>query len=208
MLQMKIDTQDLRAVLVRMPDELLRESHDALDHVSRKFLKVWKQERLQGGKGVKASPGGIFTKFKRSFITNRKGASIGVRIWTDSRIAELQEKGGTVRAPGGGGLAVPLKSISAAASIILTRGGKVKKAYKDLRNKKNIEPIQFKGKWFLTKVNRRTNAVLPLFVLQKKINLRPRLGFFETWTNQEGVTFAILADKISRGIKKSWAGAA
>src|SRR3989338_7256159 len=101
------DASKLKAAAEKLPKALKFSFGDALDHISRKFLKKFRAERLSGpfGTRIVGRPRGIFSQFKRSFLIPSSTQSMGVEISTDSQIAKLHEEGGTVTNPSGGKLA-------------------------------------------------------------------------------------------------------
>lgn len=210
MLEIKIDDSDLKAGINAVMNEVPAEMIDSLDHAKRKFLKTWRAERLAGPPGVMARPsrgGGIFVRFQAEKIRSGSpdtGNVIGITIGTDSKTAKLQEEGGTVRGEGKG-LAVPLQVRTKMFLAPIT--GALKKSYADIAAIKNLVPIKFSGKTFLTKVSPRDHEkVEPMFVIKEKVELKPRLGFVGTFEKMEPILYSIIAKRLLTATQKAWGG--
>lgn len=209
MISMRIDIEDLKRGLQAVTEEIPSEVIDGLDHAKSKFLKGWRNERLQGPPGVKARPsrgGGIFVRFQSSRIRSGSGAGdrvIGLRIGTSSKIAILQEEGGEARAKSGE-MAVPLQARS---FMFLPNPitGALRGRYADPAEVRNTVPVKFKGQTFLTRFKRKDHSnPEPLFVLKKSVTLKPRLGYVDTFNKMESVLYGILSKSFLRGWKKTW----
>ena len=111
-LTITVDMKKLNQAFALFPKEMKTEFYDTFDHITLKFLKTWKQSRLQGPPGVRGAQGGgsLFTWFKRTCLLSPDLDGMGMTIFTDSKIARLQEEGGVVTNPSGGKLAVPLSA--------------------------------------------------------------------------------------------------
>ena len=194
----EINTKNLERALRIFPKELKYELADGMDHISKKFLKAFRQTRLQGSPGIRGRPHGIFTYFKRASLVSKDIEGMGMVIFTDSKIARLHEEGGTVKNPGGGKLAVPLS----ARAEMFTADGRLKRQYKQPKLIKNVIPIQLRGKTFLAKVKKKARELLPLFVLKNQVRIRPRLGFYQTWDSMQNERIAILNKSIEKTLSK------
>ncbi len=175
-LTVEINTQNLERAIRLFPKDLKYEIADGMDHISRKFLKVFKQTRLQGPPGIKGRPHGIFTHFSRASLVSQDIEGMGMVIFSDSKIARMHEEGATLKNPGGGKLAVPLS----ARRELFTSDGRLKKQYRQPRLIKNVIPIQIRGKTFLARVIKKARQILPLFVLKNSVRIKPRLMFYQT----------------------------
>ena len=100
MIKTQVDASRVLSALGKLPMAVRFQFGDALDHISLKFLKKFRDERLSGGEGVKARPGGLFRQFKRVFMIPSETQSMGVEIFTYSTIAKLHEEGGVMRGTG------------------------------------------------------------------------------------------------------------
>ncbi len=200
MIKTEINTDDLKAVLRTLPPVLKAETADALDYVSKKFLKEFRLKRLSGRPGIIARPHGIFQQFQRIFTLPNSREGLGVVIFTESKIAKLHETGGTVRAGAGGKIAVPLSS----KEELFTSSGSLRQKYRTREGRKNLVPIKFGTQTFLTRILKRTREVRPLFVLKGEVRLPARLGFYETWDEMQPTIFQILAQRVIRAVKKEW----
>ncbi len=175
-LTVEINTKNLDRALRLFPKELKYEIADGMDHISRKFLKIFRQERLQGPPGIRGRPHGIFTHFSRASLVSQDIEGMGMVIFSDSKIARMHEEGAIVKNPGGGKLAVPLS----ARKELFTADGRLKQQYRKPRLLKNVVPIQLRGKTFLAKVKKKLREILPLFVLKNQVHIKPRLMFYKT----------------------------
>jgi hypothetical protein len=197
-LTVEINTKNLDRALRMFPKELKYEIADGMDHISRKFLKVFRQERLQGPPGIKGRPHGIFTHFSRASLLSQDIEGMGMVIFSDSKIARMHEEGATLKNPGGGKLAVPLS----ARKELFTSDGRLKKQYKQPRLLKNVIPIQLKGKTFLAKVKKKLRELIPIFVLKNSVRIRPRLMFYRTWDEMQNERIQILNKSIEKTLNK------
>jgi len=196
-LTVEINTKNLERALRMFPKELKYEIADGMDHISRKFLKIFRQERLQGPPGIRGRPHGIFTHFSRASLLSQDIQGMGMVIFSDSKIARMHEEGATVKNPGGGKLAVPLS----ARKELFTADGRLKQQYRKPRLLKNVVPIQIRGKTFLAKVKKKLSELLPLFVLKNSVRIRPRLMFYKTWDEMQNERIQILNKSIEKVLK-------
>lgn len=197
-LTVEINTKNLERTLRMFPKELKYEIADGMDHISRKFLKTFRQERLQGPPGIRGRPHGIFTHFSRASLVSQDIEGMGMVIFSDSKIARMHEEGATVKNPGGGKLAVPLS----ARKELFTADGRLKRQYRQPRLLKNVIPIQLKGKTFLAKVKKKVRELLPLFVLKNSVRIKPRLMFYKTWDEMQNERIQILNKSIEKTLNK------
>lgn len=197
-LTVEINTQNLERAIRLFPKDLKYEIGDGMDHISRKFLKVFKQTRLQGPPGIKGRPHGIFTHFSRASLVSQDIEGMGMVIFSDSKIARMHEEGATVKNPGGGKLAVPLS----ARRELFTSDGRLKKQYRQPRLIKNVIPIQIRGKTFLARIIKKARQILPLFVLKNSVRIRPRLMFYKTWDDMQNERIVILNKSVEKALSK------
>lgn len=197
-LTVEINTQNLERAIRLFPKDLKYEIADGMDHISRKFLKVFKQTRLQGPPGIKGRPHGIFTHFSRASLVSQDIEGMGMVIFSDSKIARMHEEGATVKNPGGGKLAVPLS----ARRELFTSNGRLKKQYRQPRLIKNVIPIQLRGKTFLARIIKKARQILPLFVLKNSVRIKPRLMFYQTWDDLQNERIIILNKSVEKALSK------
>ena len=197
-LTVEINTQNLERAIRLFPKDLKYEIADGMDHISRKFLKVFKQTRLQGPPGIKGRPHGIFTHFSRASLVSQDIEGMGMVIFSDSKIARMHEEGATVKNPGGGKLAVPLS----ARRELFTSNGRLKKQYRQPRLIKNVIPIQLRGKTFLARIIKKARQILPLFVLKNSVRIKPRLMFYQTWDDMQNERIIILNKSVEKALSK------
>lgn len=197
-LKLEINTKNLERAIRLFPKELKYEIADGMDHATRKFLKVFRQTRLQGPPGIKGRSHGIFTHFIRASLISQDIEGMGMVIFSDSKIARMHEEGAIVKNPGGGKLAVPLS----ARKELFTSDGRLKRQYRHPRLLKNVIPIQLKGKTFLAKVKKKLREILPLFVLKNQVRIKPRLMFYKTWDDMQNERIQILNKSIEKALSK------
>ena len=198
-LTVEINTKNLDRALRLFPKDLKFEIADGMDHISRKFLKVFRQERLQGPPGIRGRPHGIFTHFSRASLVSQDIEGMGMVIFSDSKIARMHEEGATVKNQSGGKLAVPLS----ARKELFTSDGRLKKQYRQPRLLKNVVPIQLRGKTFLAKVKKKLRQILPLFVLKNSVRIKPRLMFYKTWDDMQNERINILNKSVEKALSKT-----
>ena len=197
-LRLEINTKNLERAIRLFPKELKYELGDGMDHISRKFLKIFRQTRLQGPPGIRAHPHGIFTHFQRASLVSQDIEGMGMVIFSDSKIARMHEEGATLKNPGGGKLAVPLS----ARKELFTSDGRLKRQYRRPRLLKNVIRIQLKGKTFLAKVKKKLREILPLFILKNQVKIKPRLMFYKTWDEIQNERIEILNKSIDKALSK------
>lgn len=197
-LRIEINTKNLERAIRLFPKELKYELGDGMDHISRKFLKIFRQTRLQGPPGIRAHPHGIFTHFQRASLVSQDIEGMGMVIFSDSKIARMHEEGATLKNPGGGKLAVPLS----ARKELFTSDGRLKRQYRRPRLLKNVIRIQLKGKTFLAKVKKKLREILPLFILKNQVKIKPRLMFYKTWDEIQNERIEILNKSIEKALSK------
>ena len=197
-LRLEINTKNLERAIRLFPKELKYELGDGMDHISRKFLKIFRQTRLQGPPGKRAHPHGIFTYFQRASVVSQDIEGMGMVIFSDSKIARMHEEGATLKNPGGGKLAVPLS----ARKELFTSDGRLKRQYRRPRLLKNVIRIQLKGKTFLAKVKKKLREILPLFILKNQVRIKPRLMFYKTWDEIQNARIEILNKSIEKALSK------
>ena len=197
-LTVEINTQNLERAIRLFPKDLKYEIADGMDHISRKFLKVFKQTRLQGPPGIKGRSHGIFTHFSRASLVSQDIEGMGMVIFSDSKIARMHEEGAIVKNPGGGKLAVPLS----ARRELFTSNGRLKKQYRQPRLIKNVIPIQLRGKTFLARIIKKARQILPLFVLKNSVRIKPRLMFYQTWDDMQNERITILNKSVEKALSK------
>ncbi|MDP2933696.1 MAG: hypothetical protein Q8N81_06230 [bacterium] len=198
-LKVEINTKNLERAIRLFPKELKYELGDGMDHISRKFLKIFRQTRLQGPPGIRAHPHGIFTHFQRASLVSQDIEGMGMVIFSDSKIARMHEEGAIVKNPSGGKLAVPLS----ARKELFTSSGKLKKQYRQPRLLKNVIPIQLRGKTFLAKIKKKLRQILPLFVLKNSVRIRPRMMFYKTWDDMQNERIVILNKSVEKALSKT-----
>jgi len=198
----EVDISRLQTAFAIFPKELKADLYDAFDHATLRFLKRFKQTRLQGPPGVRGASGAgsLFTRFKRASLIASDLDGMGMTIFTDSKIARLQEEGGTVVNPSGGKLAVPLS----ARTEMFTAAGKLRQTYKHPGQMKNIIPIELSGKMFLAKVMKKFKRILPLYVLKAKVKIPARMGFYQVWEDMSNDRIFLINQAVDKTLTKTF----
>lgn len=198
-LKVEIDTRALEKAIKIAPRVLKFELADGMDHISKGFLKRFRESQLQGPPGVRGASGhGLYGTFKRVSLLSPSIEGMGMEVFSESKIAKLHETGGVVKAQGGNRLAVPL---SARTEMFNTQG-KLRAKYKRPGQLKNVRPLKLKGETFLAKVTKKFTKILPLYVLKRQVRIPPRLGFYRTWDNLTNYRIEILNKSIQNALRK------
>lgn len=199
MLTTEIDTRKLDLAIKIVPKVLKYELADGMDRIGKGFLKRFRESQLQGPPGVRGASGhGLFGTFKRTFFVSPSIEGMGIEVFSQSKIAKLQETGGVVSDPSGGRLAVPLS----VRTQMFTSQGKLRTMYKSPRELKNVMAMRLKGQTFLARVTKGFKKILPLYVLKRQVRLKPRLGFYRTWDGLVNYRIDILNKSVDNALRK------
>ncbi len=197
MLYVAINTKNLDKAIRLVPQKLKTELGDAFDHIGRKFLKTFKETRLEGPPGIKGRRHGILKRFIRTMLVPYGGIeNMGTAIYTESKIAKLHETGGIVEAQSGS-LAVPLSM----RREMYTAGGALRTKYRYPGRLKNVGAVLLRGKRFLAQFIKRSREIKPLYVLKNRVIIKPRLGFYDTWKTMENTNIQILNRAAVKALK-------
>ncbi|MBI5147764.1 MAG: hypothetical protein HZA37_01270 [Parcubacteria group bacterium] len=210
MIKTKVDASKVLAAGGKIPMAVRVSFGDALDHISAKFLKKFRDEKLSGsGDAIKARPHGLFMRFQRLFTLPSQTGKMAVEIFTTSKIAKLHEEGGVMRTARR--IAVPIHDSS---REIETTQGAVKKQYggtpyyrdlKALQKRLHLRVITVGGKTYLFAPREKGEGKKPpLFVLKNDVRLKPRLGFYKTWEDMEPDAMKIADQAIGKACKEAW----
>jgi len=206
-LTVEINTRNLETALRIFPKELKYELADGFDHISKRFLGSWRKARLKGPPGVMGHrQSGLFGRFYRACLVPSQSEGIegmGMIVFTDSKVANLQESGGNVHDPSGGKIAVPLHK----RTEMFTAEGHLKKQYKDVNKVKGLFRVMVKksGETYLVKkVGRGKTGIRFLYVLKNNVVIHPRLGFYQTWEDMGNDRINILNQSIEKAIKETY----
>lgn len=198
-LTVEINTKDLETALRIFPKELKYEIADGMDHISRKFLSTFKKSRLQGPPGVHGGPHGIFSRITRASLVAQDIEGMGMIIFTDSKIARMQEFGARITNPGGGKIAVPLS----ARTEMFTGDGRLKTKYRHPQELSNVKKIFFRGKGWLAKIAKRAETATLMYILKNSVRIKPRLGFYLMWNQMQNERIDILNKSIKNTLEKT-----
>ncbi len=199
MLTTEIDTRKLDLAIKIAPKVLKYELADGMDRIGKGFLKRFRESQLQGPPGVRGASGhGLFGTFNRTFFVSPSIEGMGIEVFSESKIAKLQETGGVVSDPSGGRLAVPLS----VRTQMFTSQGKLRAMYKSPRELKNVMAMRLKGQTFLARVTKGFKKILPLYVLKRQVRLKPRLGFYRTWDGLVNYRIDILNKSVDNALRK------
>lgn len=201
MIHVNINSDDIERAINRMPRELFEEVTDGLDFIKNRFFKRFRSERLGGPPGVRGASGkGLFGQFKSHISRPGSKKGLGLTMFTNSKIAKAHEFGEEIKDPSGGFLAIPLS----ARKKMFTRG-KLRSRFKNIRSLKNTFKIILKGKLFIAqRPTKKSREIVPLFVLQRAVQLKKRLGYFDLWDRFEPQAFQMLSKSVGRGVRRAW----
>ncbi len=216
-IKVEINTTKVERAMRIFPQELKIELADGMDHISRRFFKRFYSERLSGPPGIRARSHGIFHWFarrlegqkiaisNRSMTTRRTGEilanssskplAMSFEIYTDSKVAGIHERGGTI-APGGY-MPVPLPS----QTQMFRQSGVLKERYKLDSMGKKLEPIRIRNHIYLAQVNRAQHTTKLYYILLNKIEIKPRLGFYSTYNSLQSDRITILNKSVDKALK-------
>jgi hypothetical protein len=212
----------------RMMDRYLRpQLADGLDHGGRRFFKalsIWNPG--PDNKGVHFRPHGLFDYFYRlprgvsgsravradnrtstiqSFINSPvKTLDMAMDLYSASKIAKIQEYGGTRRAKGGK-MAVPLAPDMKGAKFMYHSSGQLKSRYK-MPQKLGLVPIKFKGakgtQIYLCKTYK-NRKVVPMYVLKASSTISdPHLQYTKLFDEMKPEFNKILDESLNKGLQK------
>lgn len=205
MIKVEINTNDLQQVMRAMPSQMKLVMDDALAYSGNKFMKIWHQQRFQGGEGIQEHDKrhGLFSRFTKTVTT--ENGNMGLRIHASNKVAYKLEHGYTATGSPGNRIPVPLSS----RAQLFTATGALKRTYRRSMGFKNLIPILFKGQFYYTKVKRQRgkmekDELTPLFVLKDKVTVKPRLGFYSTFESMRPMLWNLLATRLIRGVKREW----
>lgn len=176
-LEIKFDTSKLEKAIRMVPNVLRVDLADAYDHIGRSFFKKFFSERMKGPPGIRGFQ--IFRFFKyRVLKATSDIMDSGVEFYTPSSIARQHETGATLTSERG--FAIPFSSKY--RPEMYTKGGQLRKRYKDLRNIKNIRKVKLKtGYFWATFTRKNPSEIKPMYAIKNIIVLKKRLGFYDTF---------------------------
>ncbi len=210
-LKIQANTENVRTVIKKFPYAVKLALADGLDHGTRSFFSTFYKTRLQGPPGVRATPGGIFHRFRR--VTTVAGKPVFLRqsasqtetvrtiaksaknpmnmkidIYTTSKAAGILETGGVIRSSHG--MPIPLNDEAKA----------MKKSNPDAIQ--NLDFIVEKGKIFLGRKRGFLGQPQRLFILSHSVRINPHLGFYSTWDAHLGRFDQIMDDALDDALDK------
>ena len=209
-LKIEANTENVQAMIKKIPYAVKLALADGLDHGTRSFFSAFYKRRLQGPPGVRATPGGIFHRFRR--VTTVAGKPVFLRqsasqtetvrtiaksaknpmdmkidIYTNSKAAGILETGGVIRSSHG--MPIPLNEEAKA----------MKKS--NPASIENLDLIIQKGKVFLGR-KPKGGPLQRLFILSHSVRINPHLGFYSTWDAHLARFDQIMDDALDDGLAK------
>jgi hypothetical protein len=198
----EVNTKNVELLFKNAPRALKRELANGLDHISRKFYKDFKNERLSGSPGVQSRLGGIFHRFRR-IVTTAKGeernASVKtiqksyrnpldmqVEMYTMSVVAGKYETGGDISAAGGL-MRIPLSPEA--------------KQRGDKNPILGLSPVKTAKGLFLVQKLGKDNMIFH-YILKHSVPIRRKLGFYQTWGDMDSDRVQILNNAIDIAFSK------
>lgn len=198
-LDVKVDSARLQKLFQLAPDELKRALNEAAGRVGSRFIGYHRARRLRGPPGVRGTRAQGFLSRKQIDYTVKGTtlANVVLDIRAKTRIAVEHEEGRAVYARDSSSLLVPMPQNGKFPSR-----SQLKRARRLAREGKLIA-VQSKGKTYLGERRSARGKLRLLFVLKKKVQMKPRLAFFQTWREFKatqgrklffaGISFAIAA---------------
>ena len=209
---LEIDSSKLQKALRLAPTQLRAEVSDTIDHISRSFFKKLYNERFKGPPGLRmGGRGNLFSRFRKRIIgnTSQEGTfsgrassrvvtsslkassaatqDMGMEIYTDSPVAKIHEFGGTISP--GHGMVIPFPG-----ARLTKQGGKIVT--------KNLQVIKIGGRVLLGRKSQKGHKTDIVAIVENKITIRPRLGFYNTWGSMANQNIERLNMAISKALKK------
>jgi len=199
-LDVKVDSARLQRLFKLAPNELKQAVTATAGNVGKRFIGYHRARRLRGPPGVRGTRRGFLSRNLIDYTV--KGTTLNnvvLDIRTKSRIPAEHETGKEILARDGKSLLVPMPQngkFPTRAQLRRARG--LAKAGKLIR-------IDAKdGKTYLGERRGRRGLLRLLFVLLKKVKMKPRLAFYATWREfkssgqarklfYSGISFAINA---------------
>lgn len=208
MFKIEVSTKKLGNLVIKMTPAMKMATINALDHSSRKFLKVLAAERLSAQtwfrseprQGIVKSPRGFFKSFRR-LLNFSSYQPDSMTVATTSKLARMLETGYTPKT-GTEGVPVPL-SFEGRVLNAIGRPKRIQTA-NYLRKLKSVVRMVFKGQVYLTRVFKNSRQVLPLFVFKKDVKVQPHFQFYETFERHRSELYQIIAKDIMKGLKEAW----
>ncbi|MDD4980697.1 MAG: hypothetical protein PHC54_05465 [Candidatus Omnitrophica bacterium] len=202
---LRIDTRRLDRAMEQAPGILKVEIMDALDHIRKGFFKaLYISTGLKDRRFIATKKVGIGRQI-RVYRNPGKGDVLDMElgIFTRSKIAALQETGGTVSAKSGM-MAIPIGKA-------LTPTGRLKPEYSVFENyRRSYIPSKVKipglfmmaknGRMFL--MQKEGDKIEPLFILKNQIKIQPRLRMLDTWDRMEGYRMETFNKHIDKALNK------
>lgn len=200
MIVMSFDDKALKRALELFPKELKYNLGDAFDHIGRSFVGSFRKKKIVDYLGRAHRPIGIFKQTRRASIVPNSGIdSMGVKVWIDSpNIAPRLQFGASVMSKKHGGMAVPLSS----RREMFTRGGRLRKKYRDPDRLKNIFSLESKGNVFL--VERKKGELIFRYVLKKSVKVKAQLQFYQTMDEKRNRNLQILNKAVGKTIRETF----
>jgi len=201
----KIDTKRLERALRIAPQYIKAELGDQFDRIGKSQMKaVMPQFKRSGwGDGQNMFAFGarrLWGTFKIVMKFGRGGVQdMGVRIFSNSKTAEDQEKGATYS---GKEIAVPLYANSRNKAEMYSRGRypRLLKKWKNPRKIKGLFVKTFKGERYLCE--RDGKSLIPRYVLKTRTTNKKRMRFYETWDKSMPKYLGYLNQGVSKALAR------
>lgn len=196
----EINTSRVERALRIYPETLREELLDGFDHIRKTFFKVLYNVTQLKDKRFLATKNAGIGRHIRVYRNPRKGDILDMElgIFSRSSVVKLHEEGGTVSAPAGRMLSIPIlhgKDEQTGRTKTWFRGAK--KNYKDFE----LFIIASHGRLLLVKKS--GGKILPYFILKQKVKIQPRLRFYDTWNSIQGYRIEILNKSVDKALNKA-----
>jgi len=184
----KLDDRAFKKALNEFPKKVFKEYKRGGQRVGRRFTGLLVQKRLTGRPGLKRRSGDLARSFK-SRVTGETLNNLVLIIFTASKYAKIQEKGGVVTATKTKMLAIPLAPALTASGVA---------RYKTPRDM-NLKVTIRGGKVFLATKDTKEEL---MYILKKSVTIPARLGMFKLWDREVRNTQKVLITYINKAIDK------
>lgn len=215
----EVNTKDVELLFQNAPRALKRELANALDHISRKFLKKFYSERLSGAPGLDAKRGGIFHRFRRVVITSKtdkngdKSSSAKFLDIHASQRSTTSAISNAAKSPLDMRVEIYTKSkvaskyeeggrVSAKSGMMRIPLSPEAKQRGDKNPILNLSPVQTaKGLFLVQKLGK--HKMIFHYILKHSVPVNRRLGFMSTWESMNADKISILNDAITTAFAKA-----
>lgn len=173
-IEVKVDQKLLQEALRLYPDRLFVSFRKRMLSFHRRFMSEFKRTKFRNAKSAVQTRSGSLV---RSFNSEARGSDINTltveSFSAGNPYARIQEEGGTIT-PKKTWLTIPLDAARTASGVARGNARSFTDTFFIMTKKKKLLLVQKRG-----------DEIVPLFILVKKVTLKPRLGFVRMWRTWE-----------------------